>query len=58
MLQSLALAWLARLDARARQWPRPVLWGYTFLKWSLVALGAAGMVNWYLEKLRYFDSWY
>jgi len=34
------MAWLARLDTRARQWPRPVFWGYTALKWYLVAVGA------------------
>ncbi len=34
------MAWLAKLDARARQWPRPVFWGYTALKWYLVAVGA------------------
>lgn len=33
------MAWLARLDARARSWPRPLWWGYTALKWYLVAAG-------------------
>lgn len=34
------MAWLARLDARARLWPSPGRWSYIALKWTLIALGA------------------
>jgi hypothetical protein len=33
------LPWLAKLDQRARQWPRPALWGYLAFKLALVLLG-------------------
>ena len=33
------MAWLARLDARAARWPRPVRWPYLSLKYLLITLG-------------------
>jgi hypothetical protein len=33
------MAWLARLDARAAKWPRPLRWPYVTLKWFLAAMG-------------------
>jgi hypothetical protein len=40
VLPSLSVAWLARMDARARRWPLSGRWSYIALKWTLVALGA------------------
>ena len=33
------MAWLARLDARADTWSRPIRWPYRGLKYLLVTLG-------------------
>lgn len=33
------MAWLARLDTRARRWPRLARWAYTGLKFYLLAAG-------------------
>jgi hypothetical protein len=34
------MAWLSKLDARARHWPKPLHWSYLALKWYLVIGGA------------------
>ena len=34
------MAWLARMDARARHWPRPARWAYLGAKFYLLAAGA------------------
>jgi hypothetical protein len=52
------MAWLAKLDARAEKWPRPLQWAYTAVKAILIVLGAGVLVNWYIEKVRYFDTWF
>lgn len=46
------MAWLARLDARARRAPRPLRWAYWGLKWYLVALGTYGAVGLAIMELR------
>jgi hypothetical protein len=45
------LAWLARLDARARRWPTPARWLYHAAKWYLVLGGAIILGLTYLERL-------
>lgn len=42
------MAWMARLDARAARWPRPLRWPYRALKWTLVLLGAYLLIGWYV----------
>lgn len=37
------MAWLARLDARARSWPRPALWLYLAVKWYVIVMGALSL---------------
>jgi hypothetical protein len=44
VLPCLSLPWLAKLDQRARRWPRPAFWGYLAVKWYLVILGAWGLL--------------
>jgi hypothetical protein len=44
------MAWLAHLDNRARQWPRPVFFGYLALKWYLVAMGAFALLRISLDR--------
>jgi hypothetical protein len=38
------LAWLAKLDARASKWPKPLSWSYFALKWYLVFVGAYALL--------------
>lgn len=45
------MAWLARLDARAKQRSRPVYWLYLFLKWNLVVIGAWALTVYGIEGL-------
>jgi hypothetical protein len=33
------MAWLAKLDTRARHWPKPLHWSYLALKWYLAFVG-------------------
>lgn len=44
------MAWIARLDARARQWPPLAHWSYLALKWALVALGGFALVRLQLDR--------
>lgn len=44
------MAWLARLDSRAAQWPLAARWPYLALKWALVLLGAAALTFNYVQK--------
>lgn len=44
------MPWLAKLDARAARWSRPVRYPYLALKWLLVALGAYCLVGVYVQK--------
>ena len=46
VLRYLPVAWLARLDARAKQWRLvPFRSLYIFVKWSLVGLGAYVLIG-------------
>lgn len=39
------MAWLARLDARARKWPAAVRWAYLGFRWLLILLGVYGVIG-------------
>lgn len=45
------MAWLARWDARAETWPRPVRWLYLGVKWYLVAAGAIVLTVVWLQRM-------
>jgi hypothetical protein len=45
------VAWLAKLDARARQWPTPARWAYVGLKWYLALLGAFALLRVSLDRM-------
>ena len=45
------MAWLARLDARARLWPRPLRWCYVGLKWYLVLVGGLALLGVWADRL-------
>ena len=45
------MAWLARLDARAQAWPRPLRWCYVGLKWYLVIMGGFALAMTYLQRI-------
>ena len=46
------MAWLARLDAKASHWSRPVRWSYLSLKWYLVGSGALCLIWLGVENIR------
>jgi hypothetical protein len=45
------MSWIAALDTRSARWPRVVRWSYLSLKWTLVCVGAAGLI--YNAALKY-----
>lgn len=45
------MAWLARLDARAAKWPKPVHWSYIGLKWYLASVGGIALLRVYLDRI-------
>lgn len=51
MLDSPAVAWLAKLDAKAKRWPRPAYWAYVGVKWYLIAAGAIVLTLYTLERM-------
>jgi hypothetical protein len=42
------MAWLARLDAAVSRTPVVIRWPYAVVKWTLVAMGAVGLVGHYV----------
>jgi hypothetical protein len=45
------VSWLAKLDARSRQWSPPARWAYVGLKWYLAAFGAFALIRLYLDRM-------
>lgn len=45
------MPWMARLDARAQQWSRPVYWSYLSVKWYLIATGAIALGGVVLDRI-------
>lgn len=45
------MAWLARLDARAQSWPRPIRYSYVALKWYLVIMGGFALLGVWADRL-------
>ena len=39
------MAWLARLDARAKRWPKPARATYISARWLLIGLGAYAVIG-------------
>ena len=45
------MAWLAKLDARAKTWPTAGRWAYVGLKWYLAAFGAFALIRVWLDRM-------
>jgi hypothetical protein len=50
------MAWLARLDARAKQWPAPAFWCYQAVKAYLIVAGAIVLVGLILQRANWIAS--
>lgn len=51
------MSWLAKLDARSRQWSPPARWAYVGLKWYLVAVGALALLGVWADRLGLWDMY-
>lgn len=45
------MAWLMKLDTRARGWPAPFVWAYTALKAILIVVGALALGRMLLDRV-------
>lgn len=45
------MAWLAKLDARAKSWPAPAQWLYTAIKAYLIVGGAIILGRLFLDRI-------
>lgn len=45
------MSWIARFDARARQWPKPAYWAYVGIKWYLILGGAFLLIRLWLDRM-------
>ena len=44
------MSWIARLDDRAKHWPKPWNWLYVGLKWYLVLMGGFALIRIWLDR--------
>jgi hypothetical protein len=45
------MAWLARLDSRAKTWPAPLQWVYVAIKAYLIVAGAIALGRVFLDRI-------